>query len=119
MPKSAGPFGIEHMDGYNLFVITLLAHIAFGAVLGILVQRWKKHKSSILGLGKEEIKGWKRSKLAVIVLRIHAGATTLSFLYEYEIPIRLITIGVLVITYFLMVELISTECKVKMKTEKR
>ncbi len=37
-----GPFGIEHMDGYNLFVITLIAHLAFGAVLGILVQKWKK-----------------------------------------------------------------------------
>jgi len=43
-----GPFGIEHMDGYNLFVITLLAHLAFGAVLGILVQRWKKGSESIV-----------------------------------------------------------------------
>ena len=30
------------MDGYNIFVITLIAHLAFGAVLGILVQKWKK-----------------------------------------------------------------------------
>ena len=37
-----GPFGIEHMDGYNIFVITLIAHLAFGAVLGIIVQKWKK-----------------------------------------------------------------------------
>jgi len=37
-----GPFGIEHMAGYNIFVITLIAHLAFGAVLGILVQKWKK-----------------------------------------------------------------------------
>jgi len=37
-----GPFGVEHMDGYNIFVITLIAHLAFGAVLGILVQKWKK-----------------------------------------------------------------------------
>ncbi len=37
-----GPFGIEHMDGYNIFVITLIAHLAFGAILGILVQKWKK-----------------------------------------------------------------------------
>jgi len=42
-----GPFGIEHMDGYNLFVITLIAHLAFGAVLGILVQKWKKDSASI------------------------------------------------------------------------
>jgi len=37
-----GAFGIEHMDGYNLFIMTLLAHMAFGAVLGVLVQKWKK-----------------------------------------------------------------------------
>ncbi len=45
-----GPFGIEHMDGYNLFTITLLAHLAFGALLGILVQKWKKGTESIFKL---------------------------------------------------------------------
>ncbi len=45
-----GPFGIEHMDGYNLFIITLIAHLAFGAVLGILVQKWKKGSESIINL---------------------------------------------------------------------
>jgi hypothetical protein len=47
-----GPFGIEHMDGYNIFVITLIAHLAFGAVLGILVQKWKKDSISIIDLGR-------------------------------------------------------------------
>jgi len=49
-----GPFGIEHMDGYNIFVITLIAHLAFGAVLGIIVQKWKKDSVSITDLGKGE-----------------------------------------------------------------
>ena len=48
-----GPFGIEHMAGYNIFVITLIAHLAFGAVLGVLVQKWKKGSDSILSIGKE------------------------------------------------------------------
>ncbi len=43
-----GPFGIEHMDGYNIFVITLIAHLAFGAVLGILVQKWKKGEITVV-----------------------------------------------------------------------
>ena len=47
-----GPFGIEHMNGYNIFVMTLIAHLAFGAVLGILVQKWKKGNESITSLGK-------------------------------------------------------------------
>jgi len=49
-----GPFGIEHMDGYNIFVITLIAHLAFGAVLGILVQKWKKGEIST-SLTKKEV----------------------------------------------------------------
>lgn len=47
-----GPFGMQHMDGYNLFVITLVAHIAFGAILGILVQKWKKYSTSMINLGR-------------------------------------------------------------------
>jgi len=47
-----GPFGIEHMDGYNIFVVTLIAHLAFGAILGIIVQKWKKDPISITDLGR-------------------------------------------------------------------
>ncbi len=45
-----GAFGIEHMDGYNIFVVTLIAHLAFGAILGIIVQKWKKDSISITAL---------------------------------------------------------------------
>lgn len=48
-----GPFGVEHMDGYNIFVITLIAHLAFGAVLGVLVQKWKKSSESIFSVKGE------------------------------------------------------------------
>lgn len=48
-----GTFGIKYMDGYNIFVITLIAHLAFGAVLGFLVQKWKKDSMSITDLGTE------------------------------------------------------------------
>ena len=42
----AGPFGIEYKDGYNMFVMTLIAHIAFGAVLGLLVTKFIKKSPS-------------------------------------------------------------------------
>ncbi len=45
-----GPFGVEHMDGYNIFVITLIAHLAFCAVLGIIVQIWKNGSIPITDL---------------------------------------------------------------------
>jgi len=47
-----GPFGIQYMDGYNIFVITLIAHLVFGAILGIIVQKWKKDSVSITDLGR-------------------------------------------------------------------
>jgi hypothetical protein len=46
-----------------------------------------------------------------------AGVSALSFLYDYEIPIRLAAIGILSATYFLMVKAISIECKIKEGTE--
>jgi len=49
-----GPFGIQYMDGYNIFVVTLIAHLAFGAILGIIVQKWKKDSIPIVGLGRKE-----------------------------------------------------------------
>ncbi len=49
-----GPFGIEHMDGYNIFVITLIAHLVFGAVLGILVQKWKKGELTVTSIKEKK-----------------------------------------------------------------
>ena len=49
-----GPFGIQHMDGYNIFVVTLIAHLTFGAILGIIVQKWKKDSISIMDLRRNK-----------------------------------------------------------------
>jgi len=49
-----GPFGIQYMDGYNIFTITMIAHLVFGAILGIIVQKWKKSTISIIDLGREK-----------------------------------------------------------------
>ena len=40
------------------------------------------------------------------------GATTTAFLTNYEIPIRIIAITILVITYFTTIKSLKTECKV-------
>lgn len=37
-----GPFGIKYLDGYNIFVVAVIAHLAYGAVLGILAQKFVK-----------------------------------------------------------------------------
>ncbi|MFB5605387.1 MAG: hypothetical protein ACE5R5_02635 [Nitrosarchaeum sp.] len=43
-----------------------------------------------------------------------AGATVLSFLYEYEIPIRLGAIAILGVTYFMMINNISRKCNISL-----
>lgn len=45
-----GPFGINYLDGYNIFTIALVAHLAYGFVIGILAQRFVKEKGSLLFL---------------------------------------------------------------------
>ena len=40
------------------------------------------------------------------------GATTTAFLTNYELPIRIIAITILVITYFTTIKSLKTECKV-------
>ena len=49
-----GPFGTQYMDGYNIFVIALIAHLAYGAVLGVLSQKFVKH-DSLLKLARSDL----------------------------------------------------------------
>ena len=44
------------------------------------------------------------------------GATATSFLTNYEIPIRIIAIAILILTYFTTVKSLQTECSVKPKS---
>jgi hypothetical protein len=48
-----GPFGIKYMGGYNIFVIALAAHLAYGLILGILAQRFVKERGSMFTLGRQ------------------------------------------------------------------
>ena len=41
-----------------------------------------------------------------------AGASTLNFLTIYEFPIRLVAIGILIGTYFMMIKGITKQCKI-------
>jgi hypothetical protein len=48
-----------------------------------------------------------------------AGAATLSFLYEYEIPIRLGAIAILGVTYFMMINNISRKCNISLNKKEQ
>ncbi len=44
-----------------------------------------------------------------------AGSTATAFLTNYEIPLRLVAIGILVYTYFIMAKGLTMECKINRK----
>ncbi len=44
-----------------------------------------------------------------------AGATATAFLTNYEIPLRLVSIGILLYTYYVMVKGLNSECKIQKK----
>ena len=50
---------------------------------------------------------------AVISTFGSVGATATAFLTNYEIPIRIIAIGILAITYFTTIKSLKSECKVQ------
>lgn len=46
---TAGPFGIHGFWPW-LFIVTLLAHVVMGVVLGVFAERWVRDEGSLLGL---------------------------------------------------------------------
>ena len=49
---------------------------------------------------------------AVISVFGAVGGAATSFLANYEVPLRLLSIGILIVTYFYMVRGLTAECKV-------
>lgn len=50
MIPMVGPFGINYGPGYTIFVASLLAHLAYGAVLGILAHGFVKDKRTLINI---------------------------------------------------------------------
>jgi hypothetical protein len=52
MIPMVGPFGINYGPGYTIFIASLLAHLAYGAVVGILAHRFIKDSRSLVNIIK-------------------------------------------------------------------
>ena len=72
---------------------------------------------SIIGIGAGVCTSCGPIGFSIITTFGVAGATTLSFLYEYEIPIRLAAIAILVATYFMLIKGITKDCKININKE--
>jgi hypothetical protein len=53
---SVGYFGLNYGHGWEVLATSVPAHIAFGTVLGLLLERYTRHKGWILPLAKGALK---------------------------------------------------------------
>ncbi len=117
------PFFISHLpNGSELgFVLILILSILSAIVIPMNLYRIthlknskKKMGGSIVGSIVGSIAGACSCGpigFAVISTFGSVGATTTAFLTNYEIPIRIIAIGILIITYFTTIKSLKTECQ--------
>tara|TARA_B100001142_G_scaffold209965_1_gene208107 strand:+ start:190 stop:669 length:480 start_codon:yes stop_codon:yes gene_type:complete len=118
------PFFVSHMPsgselGFSLIVIlSMLSAIVIPMNLfriTHLKNSKQKMSGGILGSTVGSIAGACSCGpigFAVISTFGSIGATATAFLTNYEIPIRIIAIGILVITYFTTIKSLKTECNV-------
>ncbi len=117
------PFFISHLpNGSELgFVLILILSILSALVIPMNLYRIthlknskKKMGGSIVGSIVGSVAGACSCGpigFAVISTFGSVGATATAFLTNYEIPIRIIAIGILIITYFTTIKSLKTECQ--------
>ena len=117
------PFFISHLpNGSELgFVLILILSILSAIVIPMNLYRITHLKNSKQKMGGSIVGSIVGSiagacscgpiGFAVISTFGSVGATATAFLTNYEIPIRIIAIGILIITYFTTIKSLKTECR--------
>lgn len=118
------PYVVSHIPSGTEFGFILILTISF---LSAVVLPMNIFRINILKKSKQKIGGGIFGSVigaaagacscgpigfAVISTFGSVGATATAFLTNYEIPIRIIAIGVLSITYFTTIKSLKTECKI-------
>lgn len=67
---------------------------------------------SLLGIGTSVCTSCTQIGFTVISMLGSTGAVALSFMSQYEIPLRIISIALLILSYFLLTKNITTKCKI-------
>ena len=117
------PYVVSHIPSGTEFGFILILTISF---LSALVLPMNIFRINILKKSKQKISGGIFGSVigaaagacscgpigfAVISTFGSVGATATAFLTNYEIPIRIIAIGILTITYFTTIKSLKIECK--------
>ena len=111
---------IDWIPSFILIIIVagLIALVTSLAVFQIRTIKANSRKAgtgvigSIIGVGAGVCTSCGPIGFTIISTLGVAGATTLSFLTEYEIPIRVAAIAILTGTYFIMIKGIAKGCKI-------
>ena len=118
------PFFVSHMPSGSEFGFSLIVILSILSAIVIPMNLFRithlknskqKMSGGILGSTVGSIAGACSCGpigFAVISTFGSIGATATAFLTNYEIPIRIIAIGILVITYFTTIKSLKTECSV-------
>ena len=121
------PYVISHVPSGTEFGFILIVSIS---ALSALVLPMNIFRITILQKSKQKMGGGVFGSIigavagacscgpigfAVISTFGSVGATATAFLTNYEIPIRLVAIGILAITYFTTVKSLKIECKINSK----
>ena len=118
------PYFILHVADYNAFGFSLIVAVSAltGLVISMAIYRIRILKSSKRKIGSSfvgSIIGASAGAcscgsigFAVISVFGAVGGAATSFLTNYEIPLRLLSIAILVATYFYMVKGLTAECKI-------
>jgi hypothetical protein len=118
------PYFILNVTSYNVvgFLLVITVSSLTGLVISMAVYRIKMLKSSKKKIGSSFIGSIIGASagacscgsigFAVISVFGAIGGAATAFLANYEIPLRLLSITILVATYFYMVKGLTKECKI-------
>lgn len=118
------PYFILNVTSYNVvgFLLIIIVSSLTGLVISMAVYRIKMLKSSKKKIGSSFIGSIIGASagacscgsigFAVISVFGAIGGAATGFLANYEIPLRLLSITILVATYFYMVKGLTKECKI-------
>jgi len=119
------PFLIFHIPQgmFASFISIIVVSGLIGLVLSLTIFQIRAQKAStkktstgfagsLIGAGAGICTSCGSLTIPIISVVGVAGASTLNFLTIYEFPIRLVAIGILLGTYFMMIRGITKECKI-------
>lgn len=109
---------IDLMSNFILIIITsgLISIVSSLLIYQFRIMRKNPKKTgtgiigSLIGISAGICSGCSTLGFTIMSVFGFAGAASLSFLYTYEIPIRLLAISLLSVSYYVMVKGISGKC---------